>query len=559
MIKEIFLPEKIGSKRIYAQWILGLTIQEKFVTCVKVHAKRSKTIIEKLLTQEIEESSGENYTQQAAYAIKKIIDQAGKYDQIRVSIPASLVIFKELEVPFKDPDKIRMILDYEIESMLPFSIDEAVIDFIITKQFKKDEKKSQILVAAVRNEDLQSVLDIYHTAGIEPTAITIDLFSVYGLYQQIPEYQNLKNASAVVDFGSHSTRVVFLIDGQLKLTRIIPRGISTVAKSISDDLNVPPAQIEQRFEKYGLQTTTDQTYDKSLQKHLINFFNDIQFTLNSFSLKLNYYQGISKILFTGIHSQSKGLVRFCNDLLQIPCEVFSCEKLFSDKQHFKNKIKKLTTNWTPYTVALGTALTSPEQVKFDLRKKTFALSQVSIINKQLITASIIVIVMLSIISIRGYLQTSSLSKDITNIEVRETAKLKKIFPADYKFPRQTNIRNLTQKAESLVAEKLELWAPFGKERLRPLEIIQELTNIIDKRRFDVSVSEISITEDDGSTKIIVDGFFRSKTGSDHFKYFDELEKRFSESKLLILTGVIDSKGEDGTGVRFTAKLRLKED
>ena len=46
MIKEIFLPEKIGNKRIYSQKILGLTIQEDIVSCAKIYAKRSKNIIE---------------------------------------------------------------------------------------------------------------------------------------------------------------------------------------------------------------------------------------------------------------------------------------------------------------------------------------------------------------------------------------------------------------------------------------------------------------------------------------------------------------------------------
>ncbi len=49
-----------------------------------------------------------------------------------------------------------------------------------------------------------------------------------------------------------------------------------------------------------------------------------------------------------------------------------------------------------------------------------------------------------------------------------------------------------------------------KRKLHPLEILQELTNIIDKRRFDVTIEEVIISQEDGIPKAEVDGYFRSK-------------------------------------------------
>ena len=559
MIKKLFLPERIGNKRTYSQRILGLSLQDENLSSVQVYAKRSKNIVEKSIEQKLEEGSLETYPERATQAIKQIIQKFDKYDQIRICIPASLVIFKELEMPFKDPSKIRMILDYEIESMLPFSIEESITDFIITKQTKKD-KTSQVLVAAIRKQDLASILDIYTAAGLNPNNITIDLFAIYSLYQQIPEYQNIQNASAIVDLGHHATRVTLLQNGQLRLTRMISRGIMSVAKSISDDINMPIEDVEKKLEKYGFQKTRNENFDKALQNHMINFFNDIQFTLNSFSLKLNFYKGISKILFTGNQSNLKDLARFANKLLQISCEIFDSEKLFTSKI-FKSKIKRQQLNWITLATSLGTALPSPQQYNFDLRRKAFILQDTKLINKQLLAALIIIFAIFGKLSFSGYFQSKDLSGHIEKIEKREITKLKEIFPRDFKLAKQITFRNLLGKAETLVNEKLELWAPFEKRRMRPLEIMQELTNIIDKRRFDVNINQVSITEEDGSPKIEVDGFFRSKTGSDHFRYFDELEKRFYNSKVLALWDEkeeIDSRMVEDKGIRFTVKLKPKE-
>ena len=62
-----------------------------------------------------------------------------------------MVIFKDLTLQLSDPDKIRMVLDYEIEPMLPFSIHDATIDFIVTKT-QKDPQQTTVLVAAIRNQ-----------------------------------------------------------------------------------------------------------------------------------------------------------------------------------------------------------------------------------------------------------------------------------------------------------------------------------------------------------------------------------------------------------------------
>lgn len=559
MIKEIFLPEKIGTKRIYSQKVLGMTIQENTVSCAKIYASRSKNIIEKVFEQKIEDGSEQNYSERASQTIKEMLSKTGKYDQLRISIPASLVIFKELTVPFVDEDKIKMILDYEVESMLPFSIDEAVLDFIINKQSKKD-KTSQILVAAVRKEDLSRILDIYTQAGINPTCVTIDLFAIYSIYQQIQEYKSIEKSSVIIDIGSHSTQIAFIDEGCLRLTRIIPRGILTVAKTVSDETNIPMTQVEERLKKYGLDPMGEQDYEKSLQKHIINFFHDIQFTLNSFSLKIADYQRISKMLFTGIGSDLKGLSRFCQNLLQIPCEIFSVEKIFLNKK-FNNKVKEYVSRWNAYLVALGTALPSDQQSDFDLRRKEFALHRKKLISYQIVTAGIFIVLIFSALTITGYFQVTDLSSNIKRIESRESSKLKRILPKDIKLPKQITLRTLSQKAETILADKKEMWTPFEKTGINPLLILQELTNIIDKRRFDVNVEDIAISEENGSTRVDVEGFFKSKTGSDHFRYFAELEKRFMDSKILKLWDEkeeVDSRFMEDKGIKFFVKLRFKE-
>lgn len=570
MLAEIFLPEKIGSHRILAQRIIGLSVHEDSVRLALVHAKHNKTIVQNLLTEQIEPGPEETYFERAATALKKIIAEVKSYDQIRICIPASIVVLKELVLQFTDSAKIRMVLEYEIETMLPFSINEAIVDFVITKT-QKDPAQAQVLVAAVRNLDLQAYLNIFTSAGIDPTHITIDLFALYGLYQQIPEYNNELHATALVELGSHATRVAFIQNGQLRLSRSIQRGVATILTLISNETKIPVNEIKQKLATSGIGGITDESLSRAIQKHFVLLLNDIQFTLNSFSLKLNFYDGVNKVLFTGYIQAIKNLMRFCSDTMQIPCEVFDCKKLFENKL-IKNSLPEEISDWGHFAIALGVALPSPEQSDFDLRRKQFAFQQHGLVTKQLATASILVLCLFAAIGIKGYFDLHSLSKEAKNLEIQEINSIRRegIFEKD-RFPKKPTLQIVLREAEKIVKEKQEIWAPFAQQRLHPLELWSELTRIINKRQFDVTIKEIVFTteekgwdrEKDGSAKrdsgipkLEVEGLFKSKTGS-HFADFMIFQNRFQESATLQFITLTEDPATDG-GVDFNIKMKLKE-
>lgn len=563
MIQEIFLPEKIGNRRLLAKRILGISIQEDVVTVAQVFAKPAKSFVEGLYKQAIEPGTDETSDARTVDAIKKVLAQIKKFDQIRVAIPAALVLFKEIELPFIDQEKIRMVLDYEIESMLPFDLNDAVIDFIITKT-NPTKSSSQLLVAAIRNQDLQNILSLYHQAGIEPEEITVDLFSLYGLYEQIPEYTKLPHATALVDLGAYSTRIAFLDNGALRLTRSMQRGMQTVFKAISDELNMPIEQVEMKLSNTGLLVHGDDGFVRSAQKHVINFLNDIQFTLNSFSLKLNFYDGVSKILFFGQTDLVRDLMAFSSDTLQIPCETFTCKKLFENKD-IKNKLKEQPDHWSLYSLSLGTAIPSQKQSSFTLRRKSFALAYKGLVIKQLLTAVVCISTILLTIGINGYLDIRSLQQEAEKREAREITRIKNsgIFSRN-SFPKKPTLQGLVRESERLVQEKRTLWEPFAQQGgARPLEVLLELTRMINKKQFDTTIESLEFTTDRAKRIPIiqVSGYFRSKTGSDHFIHFKDFENhRFKDSTLLKLVEDIDPRpGGDEKGVKFIAKLTLHDE
>ena len=182
----------------------------------------------------------------------------------------------------------------------------------------------------------------------------------------------------------------------------------------------------QDLKSFGTNKPNDEKYTLAAQKFIMTFLTDIQFTLNSFSLKLNFYEEISSILLIGKGTQITGLASFSSTTLNIPCELFSPNKLFKAKE-FRNKTREFDINATNHTLSLATAISYGPHDDFNLRKKEFAKKHFPLMNKQLVVGALLTIIILATIGTRGFLQIMELSSHLKLKEKQAIGQLKKIF------------------------------------------------------------------------------------------------------------------------------------
>src|SRR5207249_3391525 len=132
-------------------------------------------IIEKCLQETIDSDTTLTLADRTVTTLKKIKSQLDAYDQLHTVLSSSVMVFKELKLPFYDYEKIKMIINFEVEPLLPFSVHDAVIDFIITKHIK-EEQSAEILVAATQKKHLAEHLHLFELADMKPQVVTVDLF-----------------------------------------------------------------------------------------------------------------------------------------------------------------------------------------------------------------------------------------------------------------------------------------------------------------------------------------------------------------------------------------------
>src|SRR5581483_12219550 len=100
-----------------------------------------------------------------------------------VSLPGQLVSTREMAVPFADPKKLRQIVPFEVESQLPFDLEEVAIDYLLLQSNADAGGTSQLLVSVVPKVGLRKYLSTLQSIGIDPAAIGLDSLSLYHFAQ----------------------------------------------------------------------------------------------------------------------------------------------------------------------------------------------------------------------------------------------------------------------------------------------------------------------------------------------------------------------------------------
>ncbi len=533
MIRNLFLPDRVKGYYVFGTRTIGFDISKSAVRATQIYCKGREIIIEKCYEMPLQPTTlATEYQERASAAIKIILEQA-QYDLIVSSLSSSQVIFKELKLPFIGLDTIKKVIGFEVEPLLPFSLNDAIIDCIVTKE-NTAENSSEVLVAAVQNQNLAQHLALFEAAGIQPEQVTVDLFALYGLYKMIPVYANQKGGVVLLEIEAQSTRMAYIYDGQLRLIRTIPRGLLDQARHVSSALRITEQEALEHIIRYGLDSAHDDGYVGAIKQAFSGFFNDVMFTLQSFVSQAKPVQSINKIIVFGTSATIKGLPELITDLSHIKCEVFHINGLIHNGFGISAKSAIPQANM----VSLATALPTTSTATVNLRKREFAVSNAKQFMQQfIIGASLLGLIIGSLLAMVIW-QTRKLKREANQSEQEIISTLKekiKKIPDD-----ATGLDDTFEAAKAEVSREEKMWSAFSaSSHPHFLEFLLELTNKIDKSSLGFELERLTMTADTIIMKAQVRGYDELAT----------LQRDLSESKLF-------SYVERVHDPKFTMTIRL---
>ena len=176
---ELFFPSRIKDNVIASKNVLNIYISgNKLYVCLAAVSGKKRIIkgyssAKIVLDDTSDSNSVESLIAQNLSSILK-----WKWDFARVIITSNNAIFKFLEFPFDDIEKIKMVTPFELEPILPFSISECSIDSIKLVDKVENDSKISTLSAVIKQETIDNLREITEQAHVRIQSLSLDVVEV---------------------------------------------------------------------------------------------------------------------------------------------------------------------------------------------------------------------------------------------------------------------------------------------------------------------------------------------------------------------------------------------
>jgi type II secretion system protein L len=151
--------------------ILGIDIRNETVTALLLHSSLREHRVEDFIHLSFSgHDDPERSLSSALQTLTEKMDLTGS-DYV-VAIPANQFIFRNLQIPFSNAKKIRMVLPFELETTLPYAAEDLVIDFH-TLDGASAGDQTELIAAAIENSKLTPYLDALASIQADPEKLTL--------------------------------------------------------------------------------------------------------------------------------------------------------------------------------------------------------------------------------------------------------------------------------------------------------------------------------------------------------------------------------------------------
>lgn len=480
MMRNIFLPEAIGGYFLLNQRIAACQITKTHVKIVLVKAVGKKRIIEKIVEKPIESNTNpaQDHVERTAETIKTLLSQLGKIDLLYAVLPTSLVVYKDLTLPFSDLNKIKLILPFEVEPLLPFSLEDASIDCIINDS-KKDF--ANILAVAVKKDKITEYLLPFEKAKVFPTKVTVDALELFSLYKFVNP-QKRENL-IILHMDQHSICATIIIEGQIKSVRFVSKGIIEFYSLFGQSFDISKISKD----------------DPDNFAKLKSFFSDIKLLIDANVSKLPQGATFNKILFMGAGIEVKGLINLVEKIFDMPCNPFG----ISDLIHTPNISFKANANLANDSIiSLSSALSLETTYDFNLNRTYVEEREKKTIFVQLIVTGVLIFLILALFFINAFFNIRKFNKEINESEKQVVSVLKK----EFNIPKGVvGLDSVINKAEALSKEEKNIWFSLSpQKRFAFLFYLQELSPRIDVNGLGLNLTKLVLDSENGD-HMILDG------------------------------------------------------
>lgn len=187
-------------------------------------------------------------------AIRQALAKAGiRPGRVVSAVGGQAVIVRELKLPPMSDDELKQAARYEAERYIPYGVKEVNMDFdVIGETTEDNQRKMVVLLVAARREIVDRHVQALESAGLVPFVLDVESFAVTRALEAQSRRNGDGEAAVFVDLGAETTDIVITEGGQLRLTRNVNIGGSSLTKAVAARMDMEFKSAEQLKEEKGM-------------------------------------------------------------------------------------------------------------------------------------------------------------------------------------------------------------------------------------------------------------------------------------------------------------------
>ena len=320
-----------------------------------------------------------SYDQLVVDCIKQMFDSYQLTpDRVVTSMPGQYTTSRMLSFPFADYSKISASVEFAVEDLVPFSLEDMVLDYQI---LDTQGKNTKVLAVLVIKKYLSNFLENLSNVDIDPKSVDVDSLSLYNLAFNLPA-EDQEKLIGIVDIGHTKTSVCILDNCNLQMFRTLKVGGKYITEVLArnNEMSFEEAQqLKHTVQAIGVDEQSLETFNLIPEHKQIamqigsagySFSKDLVRTLLAY--KSQQKRPLDHIYLSGGSCKLRGIENYLSAQLSVDVKKLDIDKC--DLQ-IEPKLKKHSIV-IPQALSIGlrAVSSSKKSSKINLRKGEFAYS-----------------------------------------------------------------------------------------------------------------------------------------------------------------------------------------
>ncbi|MBF0492750.1 MAG: pilus assembly protein PilM [Deltaproteobacteria bacterium] len=295
------------------QVILALDLGSYSIKLTRAERSMGEFAISDFFEIPFEQHEALSPEQVISVTLKKFFEEHPlSYDTAITALSGTETALRTLDFPFTQAAKIDSAIDFELETFVPFPVEDLCIDYI---PIQKKASQTTVIAAYTPKAQIAKFLGMLSEANFDPRYVGVESLDLANLYhsRMLPP----QGCYALLDLGHSKTQLTLLSGGELKLARTISIGGKHITEAIAKVMEVDFSRAQQIKHSEGQISAFDSSSEltEAIQEVVDQILVQVRQTLFAF-----YEKGgsvIEAVFLCGGTSRLSGIDQYLSTVLKL--------------------------------------------------------------------------------------------------------------------------------------------------------------------------------------------------------------------------------------------------